>query len=389
MLKVRFLPKYSSDGRVSTLVLLLITFLGNPILSPGMETNRGGSSTLTEGGVADEARDVDVWANLNDDFQSVYSLARTESVLSSMGADSNCYLIVVDGGTATLIGNLRSWDEENNSFVYTTIDKKKVITDYYTRLKQVSHIPVTSYLHLHNGYLPQNKENIVQLLKKIKDGSGLIKDHFSDSEDLSRNEKIFSETKKFLEYVLREKPSGGKLFQKMHDFTYSIQPLIEANILKASRAYIDSLHSITKGWIEERAKGKFKFVALTEHMPRERNIVVQYFLSALNRPNAYNTLGRDIIVCENIKSVNEAIRLLGTHLIDFKLGYYFFDNGQFMHSDIQANSAEIVIKEFMGKGWLPLFPKKSKLFAPSDGSDAVMSSSGAGRARCPFASAGA
>ena len=322
----------------------------------------------------------DNWGNLNSYFRSTYNREVTRALISTAGKGTgNSFVVIANGAKVSLIGNL---SRLGNEIMYDTFEEKVVSVDYYTRLKQVSHIPLTVFLHVHKGVLEKDLPVLMHLLAVLRSSKDEIKTHFSSSIDTERNEYIYTKSIAFLEELV-DKNRNANVKTSLDSFLKSVQSSVQENIFAAAESYLTHMHDAVRKWVKLCEGKKFKFVVLTEHMPRNRNIAVQYFLAAVGRPKRYDTLGTDVIVGENLHSVKDALRLLGKHLVDTEIGNEFFGDESFMHSDIQADSAEIVLQDLKKEKALPIIFESgdANIFYPWIKPSEQPSSA---RLKCPF-----
>jgi hypothetical protein len=76
-------------------------------------------------------------------------------------------------------------------------------------------------------------------------------------------------------------------------------------------------------------------------MPRQGQIVVQYFAKLLGEPGE----GRRIIYAEGLWTEDRALDLLGKHLLDGAIGRDFFGDDRRMMRDLLADAA----KEYLAR----------------------------------------
>ncbi len=79
-------------------------------------------------------------------------------------------------------------------------------------------------------------------------------------------------------------------------------------------------------------------------MPRRNNLAVQYFARLLGEKGE----GKRIIYAEALFDESKALKLLGTHRIDTRLGEDIFDEPLYMHRDLLSDAAKNYLDELFG-----------------------------------------
>ena len=78
-------------------------------------------------------------------------------------------------------------------------------------------------------------------------------------------------------------------------------------------------------------------VVMGRQLPRKDNLAVQYFARLFGEPGE----GRRIIYAEALFDEAKALDLLGTHLVDTRIGEAFFADPQRMHRDLLGEAAKV------------------------------------------------
>jgi hypothetical protein len=123
-----------------------------------------------------------------------------------------------------------------------------------------------------------------------------------------------------------------------------MRPLLLAGVRGAARAQIDALHRQTKAWrarLGERDWKRTKVIVMGSQMPRRGNLAVQYFARLLGVRGE----GPRIVYAEAIFDEEKALALLGTHLVDTRIGADFFDDPGYMDRDLLRNAAREYLDE--------------------------------------------
>jgi len=229
-------------------------------------------------------------------------------------------------------------------------EDKKVTLEFvrYDNLKMVAHIPFSALLLTepsvylatddHTPY-PINQKDLKSIQTYLHIIENVIPElpiccNFS-GEELNRQLELVITTKTFLSNVLMRKEVSKADIDKMANLTV---PTINENIKQAVITYVDGLHSIVMSWKADMSRiewEKLHVLFLSSHMPRNGSLIMQYFARLLHTPV---TSGLRVIYAEHVDTLEEALDLLATHLVDFTAGQAFFRNKISLHSDVQGNA---------------------------------------------------
>jgi len=122
-------------------------------------------------------------------------------------------------------------------------------------------------------------------------------------------------------------------------FTRKMAPLVMENVGDATRAQLDATHAQVSKWRKELSAdewGRLRVVIIGPHMPREELVVTQYFLRVLGEKRE----GGRVVYAEALWQEPQAMELLGTHLLDGRVGEAFFGEAMRMHRDLLADAAK-------------------------------------------------
>jgi hypothetical protein len=127
-----------------------------------------------------------------------------------------------------------------------------------------------------------------------------------------------------------------------------LRPLLDLNNADAARAQIDALHREMTAWRGRLSAAEWKQVRVVvqgSQMPRRKNLAVQYFARLLGEKGE----GKRIVYAEALFDESKALRLLGTHLIDTRLGEDVFAEPLRMHRDLLDAAARAYLDELFRK----------------------------------------
>src|SRR5690606_6006234 len=96
-------------------------------------------------------------------------------------------------------------------------------------------------------------------------------------------------------------------------------PQVNENVTLAVRLRIDNYHRQALAWqstLSAEEWSRLRVVIPGAPLPRANNLAVQYFAKLLGEPGE----GARIIYAESLFAQSQAIDLLGTHLLDSRIG---------------------------------------------------------------------
>jgi hypothetical protein len=270
-----------------------------------------------------QPKEIDSLVILNNAMRAEYSRAKAQA-LSKIGP-----LIMIEGANAVLVQN-------------GTRTEAEILPPIYQALKAVAHIPFAVFLMFgQSDFQPLSDAKISELRdyrKLIVDAAKTLRG-FSDAQ-LQRQQEIIGESLAFLDDAI-EKRQVTK--QQLDDFARKMNPILLANVDEATKAEIDALHSHVMEWRHKLSQDewqKLHVLIMSAHMPRDRELTVQYFERALNEPFE----GRRIVYAEGLYEEPKAMDLLGTHIVDGSAGEAFFGNFMRMHRDLLSDAAAAYIQ---------------------------------------------
>jgi hypothetical protein len=225
----------------------------------------------------------------------------------------------------------------------------RCVPEVYHTLKAIGHIPLAIHaLLVHHTDKPLDDPRLFDL-KRYKDqvtaASPALDACGLEKELLARQKQIVRISLDFLEAVLKHKRVEGK---ELLAFTRRVRPQIDAGVAGAARAQIDATHKQMTAWrnkLTEEEWKKLKVIVMGLQMPRRDNISVQYFARLLGVPGE----GPRIIYSEAIFDEERALALLGTHLVDTRIGADFFGDPKRMHRDLLGDAAKVYLDELFKK----------------------------------------
>jgi hypothetical protein len=270
---------------------------------------------------ADAAAAEDALADLNHAFRQRYAATRKELVTRSGP------IILLSGDDLTL---LRSGKRS----------QAKAVPRLYRDLKVVSHVPLAIYVMLVPCGTGALSDEAVASLQRYRDQ--LVKTETPlASRDWprglwKRQQDILTASREFLDEILDRKQVTASALTA---FTRKVAPLVLANSSDAASGELDCLDKQIRRWKAELSPEEWKnlhVIVMGAALPRRGNLAVQYFARLLKQTGE----GERIIYAESIYDEGRALDLLGTHLLDRRIGSAFFNDCQRMLRDLLADAAQ-------------------------------------------------
>ena len=278
------------------------------------------SEILSESG---QPTEIDPLVTLNNAMRSEYSRAKAQA-LSKVGP-----LILIEGTKPVLVENEIRTEAE-------------ILPPTYEALKAVAHIPFAVFLMFdQSDFQPLSDTRVSELCEYrtlIVDAAKMLRG-FSDAQ-LQRQQEIIGESLGFLDEAIEKRQTTK---QQLDDFARKISPILLANVDEAAKAEIDALHSHVMEWRRKLSQDewqKIHVLIMSAHMPRDREVTVQYFERALDEPFE----GRRIVYAEGLYEEPKAMDLLATHIVDGSAGEAFFGDFMRMHRDLLSDAAAAYIQ---------------------------------------------
>ena len=305
-----------------TAVGLLIVVLATSLtLCPALQVPVGSSKPTAEGAPL---------TTLNDASRAAYRSAR-EDALRRCGP-----VLLVEGDALVLrYGIHRS--------------EVLVVPERYHTLKAVSHVSLALYSYLapvtESELHPTRLYDLRSYREQIKQAKESLSAHKLSATQLERQNRILEECLAFLAGILERRRVGDK---ELTCFTCQLRPLLDENTSDAARLQIAAMHEQVCAWRATLTEAEWKrltVIVLGSQLPRKDNLAIQYFARLLGEPGE----GRRIIYAEGLGDEQRALDLLGTRLVDTRIGVAFFDDPARMHRDLLGDAAREELDALFGK----------------------------------------
>jgi hypothetical protein len=221
----------------------------------------------------------------------------------------------------------------------------KITPDLYTDLKTVAHVALGLAALLTppepEALVPARLFALKAYRETIEKARKAIRQRPLSKGQRQRQEKILDTCDELLSEVIRDKKIDAK---GVVSGLRKLRLPLELNTAEAARAQIDGLHRAMTAWkakLSDEEWGQLKVVIQGSAMPRKNHLAVQYFARLLGETGE----GRRIIYAEALFDESRALTLLGTHLLDTRLGADVYDDPQRLHRDLLADAAKGYLDE--------------------------------------------
>jgi hypothetical protein len=220
----------------------------------------------------------------------------------------------------------------------------------YHSLKSISHVPLGIYALLaFAGEAPLDTARVFDL-KQYRDAVARMAKTLEpgklSSAQCERQQRLLKECEAFLDGVIKEQRLERTQWEA---FLKEMRPLIDANTEDAARVQLDALHKAVGVWREKLTAtewDRLRVVVMGSQMPRKNNLTVQYFARLLGEEGE----GKRIVYAEALFDEAKALDLLGTRLLDTRIGEAFFADPLRMHRDLLGDAAQKYLAKLFEKG---------------------------------------
>jgi len=266
---------------------------------------------------------------LNNAFRAAYAEAKSR-VLASAGP-----ILIVNGDNFSLLRDGRRLESN-------------IAAPTYDAVKTIAHIPLAIYVALTpgDGAIGEDRlKTLAGLRELIPPAEASLDTLKLSAGTLARQKRIVAASLTFLDDV-----AGSHKFARsaLLAFTRGMAPLVMENVTEATRAQLDATHAQVSVWrrkLSPEEWNQLHVLIIGPHMPRENLVVMQYFLRLLHEPSE----GRRVVYAEALWDEPQALNLLGTHLLDGRVGEAFFGDYMRMHRDLLGDAAREYLPRLLPK----------------------------------------
>jgi hypothetical protein len=269
----------------------------------------------------DSATSRDSIKGLNILFRQEYAEARKSQLANASPVIivRGDYLILIRGGKKT-----------QGSSVHSN----------YHELKTISHGPLALFCILcdclDKPLSATHSKKLTGLRTSLTEAAGELESAFEDPTQRSRQEKLLQGCIKFIDSVLKNEHCNSK---ELDTLIRGLRPSIVQNAAEAARMRIDNYHAQMKRWRRDVSDDQWRnlYVIIPgAAMPRTNSLPVGYFAKLFEQEGE----GNRVIYAESQFQDSQALKLLGTHLLDSRIGTAFFDDSSRMKRDLLGPYAE-------------------------------------------------
>lgn len=218
----------------------------------------------------------------------------------------------------------------------------------YHQLKSVAHLP----LGLVTLLLPETpgardgawKQRLAELRERGAAADAAIDNFAFTAPQKARQRRIIADSLRFIDGVLA---TGAPSPAALDGFARSVGPALLANATDAGRAQLDALHALVQRYKREMTPEEWSrlyVLVLGAKLPREGNVQYEYFIAALG-----HGAERRVIYAESVFDKDRALALLGTIVVDRRVGVTFFEDDTRMERDLLADAAKAHLLRLFGK----------------------------------------
>ncbi|WP_131781521.1 hypothetical protein [Legionella gresilensis] len=253
-----------------------------------------------------------------------------------------------------LSGKLSLWVKQGNQFVL-----KKEVTipspqGFYSRVKQISHIPLLILEHVKqlNEGLIEIKE-FKKAMKDINNKLSVILENLTNifnPETIETQRKILTETRNFVLVVIDDN-NIHQISQKTENYFSKIKYLLDKNIHFGGEAIIKELdHQIDKWSLKNNLQLLHtRVLVVGPQGPRDGEPMIQYFESLFNKYLSNSTAkvlnAKRVYYVETLPKLMNKINIEEDLIKDFLLGEEF---NKLMGNQVLSNS-NALFKNILGK----------------------------------------
>lgn len=213
----------------------------------------------------------------------------------------------------------------------------------YLALKAVSHVALGLQALLEEPRPPDALARLAALRPLLAAAASALDARLFTPAQLSRQRALLEESLALVDTAAASAlPDAAALAR----WDAKIAPLLQDNLTDAAKAQVASLHAQVQSLRAKLSVAEWDalhVVIIAAHMPREGLVAEQYFERLLHEPFE----GGRIIYAESLWAEPDALSLLGTHLVDFRIGQSLFGDGRRMHRDLLADAAAAEIRKVL------------------------------------------
>jgi hypothetical protein len=218
----------------------------------------------------------------------------------------------------------------------------------YHALKSVSHLPLGVYGALvptASGDDADWRTPLQAIRERALAAAGRLDTIGFSEAQRARQHKIVEASIGFIERTLT---AGSVDADALRAYAQEMGPLTLANAADAARAQVDGLHAAFTAMKAQMSAAELAHLSVLvpgPKTPRAGNLPYEYFVNALGPGSG----GKRVIYAEGIFDRDRALALLGTLVIDRRIGAAFYGEEARMERDLLADGAAARLLEIFGR----------------------------------------
>jgi hypothetical protein len=216
-----------------------------------------------------------------------------------------------------------------------------IVSEEYNELKGIAHVTLAVFALFNPlNEFPKNSEEVKAYQNSLVSTEKAIDGLSLSSQQKERQKKILRLTNTLLKDAMDKKVVSQ---QALNNFFSLISPLIMENINEATKIEITLLNQqMTKiqHQLTPEERNKLFVIIPVPKMPRQENIVGQYFSKYMNVPIETERL----IYAEGLTDTQSVLSIVGTWQIESLLSASFFHDPDRMKKDLVSTNAKAYLQ---------------------------------------------
>ncbi len=235
-----------------------------------------------------------------------------------------------------------AWGNKLDFYHQQTVHEYPIIPANYDELKSISHVILAVYaLFDPKNEFPKNMADVIAYKNLLISTEPLIQTLPLSPDQKKRQQHILAVTKHALTEAIEKKAVSQHSIQQLFS---TLSPLIQKNMDDAAKLEIDAINQqmtkIQHQLTPEELKQLFVVIP-TSKMPRQDNLIGQYFSKFMNAPMDSDRL----IYAEGLTKTKQVLALVGSWQMESNLSLIFFHNANHMKKDILGTSTQHYLQQ--------------------------------------------
>lgn len=223
--------------------------------------------------------------------------------------------------------------------------REQVTGEEYDRLKHMCHVPLALYLRLAELVDEPMTARDVRELQRIAEWL----DALEPQDDPGR--AIVHCVRSVVGRALEARHVTADVLQQL---ARDPSDAIEACIDRAAMVELSAVHEIVERWtatFDDEHWAQLRVVVCANHQARYKQATKRYFQRRLGEPQREGAAGEHhVTYAENAATLDEALDLLATQMLDTELGTAFRNSPLALQQDVLGDAAERALDVILGSG---------------------------------------